>query len=71
MALGLPETSTRLEGPSGSAAHCWVLRDRAAESPRKTSPRTLKTAQLANASGFHRSVRCLSRHRMELITVKI
>ena len=37
----------------------------------ETSRRTLKTAQLANASGFHRSVRCLSRHRMELITVKI
>ena len=28
----------------------------AAESPWETSRRTLKTAQLANASGFHRSV---------------
>ena len=70
MPAGLPSTSTGLD--RGSRAPTGIRRpirrgallsfERPGRgSPRKTSHRTLKTAQLANASGFHRSVRCLSR----------
>src|SRR5215212_2919552 len=69
MPAGLPSTSTRLDRgePPSTGIRRPISRgallsfERPGRGvPAETSHRTLKTAQLANASGFHRSVRCLS-----------